>query len=141
VLGGVRIPHSRGLGGHSDADALCHAIADALLGAVGAGDIGRLFPDTDPQYKGASSINLLGIVADFVKTKGARIVNVDSMLVIEEPRVSPHFGEMRESIADALKVEPGSVSVKATRNEGMGFVGRGEGIAAFAVVVVAAARD
>ena len=137
VLGGVSIPHTRGLAGHSDADVLCHAIADALLGAVAAGDIGRHFPDTDPRYKGVSSVVLLGRVGDLVRKSGARIVNVDSVLVIEEPRVSPHFEEMRDRMAEVLRVERGAVSVKATRNEGMGFTGRAEGVAAFAVATVA----
>ena len=140
VLGGVSIPHSRGLGGHSDADVLCHAIADALLGAAAAGDIGQHFPDTDPQYRGVSSIVLLGKVGDLVRNAGAHIVNVDSVLVIEEPRVSPHFDGMRARIAEALGLERGAVSVKATRNEGMGFTGRVEGAAAFAVATVAAAE-
>ena len=137
VLGGVSIPHNRGLGGHSDADVLCHAIADALLGAVAAGDIGLHFPDTDPQYRGVSSTILLGKVRDLVRNAGARIVNVDSVLVIEEPRVSPHFDGMRDRIAQALGLARGAVSVKATRNEGMGFAGTGEGVAAFAVATVA----
>lgn len=140
VLGGVNIPHTRGLGGHSDADVLCHAVADALLGAVAAGDIGRHFPDTDPQYRNASSIALLGKVGEMVRKMGARVVNVDSVLVIEEPRVSPHFDEMRDRIAMALLLERGAVSVKATRNEGMGFTGRAEGVAAFAVATLVIAE-
>ena len=140
VLGGVSIPHTRGLGGHSDADVLCHAIADALLGAVAAGDIGLRFPDTDPQYKDVSSIALLGKVRDLVHEAGARIVNVDSVLVIEEPRVSPHFEEMRDRIAEALLLDRDAVSVKATRNEGMGFTGRAEGAAAFAIATLVTAE-
>lgn len=141
VLGGVSIPYTRGLKGHSDADVLCHAVADALLGAMAAGDIGQLFPDTDPQYKDVSSIALLGKVRDLVQGKGARIVNVDSVLIIEEPRVSPYFDEIKRRIAEALLLEPGAVSVKATRNEGMGFTGRAEGAAAFAVATVATAGN
>ncbi len=140
VLGGVTIPHDRGLGGHSDADALCHAIADALLGAVAAGDIGLHFPDTDPQYMDISSIVLLRKVRDIVLKAGVRIVNVDSVLVMEEPRVSPHFDEMRDRMAEALGLERGAISVKATRNEGMGFAGRDEGVAAFAVATVVMAK-
>ena len=137
ILGGVKIPYSRGLRGHSDADALCHALADALLGAVGAGDIGQLFPDTDPQYRGISSLTLLSKVKDLLLGKGAHIVNLDATLVLEEPPVSGYFGQMREKIASALKTGVNSVSVKATRNEGMGFVGRGEGVAALAIALVA----
>jgi len=140
VLGGVSIPHTRGLGGHSDADVLCHAVADALLGAVAAGDIGLHFPDTDPQYRSVSSIVLLGRVRDLVRKAGARVVNVDSVLVIEEPRVSPHFDEMRDRIAGALGLMREAVSVKATRNEGMGFTGRAEGVAAFAVATLVTAE-
>ncbi|MBN1504984.1 MAG: 2-C-methyl-D-erythritol 2,4-cyclodiphosphate synthase [Candidatus Eisenbacteria bacterium] len=141
VLGGVNVPHARGLGGHSDADVLCHAIADALLGAAAAGDIGTHFPDTESRYRGVSSIVLLGGVRDLVAKTGARIVNVDSVLVIEEPRVSPYFEEMRSRIAEALHVEPGAISVKATRNEGMGFIGRAEGAAAFAVATLVMAES
>jgi 2-C-methyl-D-erythritol 2,4-cyclodiphosphate synthase len=138
VLGGVKIQHSRGLSGHSDADVLCHAIADALLGSLGLGDIGQLFPDSDARYRGISSLLLLEKVGDLVRDKGARIVNVDSVLVIEEPTVSRHFGEMKKKIAGTLHVETGSISIKATRNEGMGFTGRAEGVAALAVALIAA---
>ncbi|KPJ59430.1 MAG: hypothetical protein AMJ46_11375 [Latescibacteria bacterium DG_63] len=136
VLGGVKIPFSKGLSGHSDADVLCHAIADALLGAVAAGDIGQLFPDTDARYRGISSLVLLSKVRDLVREKGGQIVNVDTMLILEEPRVSQYFGQMKERIADALQIDPGLVSVKATRNEGMGFVGRREGAVAVSVALV-----
>ena len=136
VLGGVTIPHSKGLSGHSDADVLCHAIADAILGAMAAGDIGGLFPDTDPKYKGISSLTLLSSVAELLKSKAGRIVNLDAMIILEEPCVSSHFGEMKENIGRALGIDAHAVSIKATRNEGMGFIGRGEGAAAFAVALV-----
>jgi 2-C-methyl-D-erythritol 2,4-cyclodiphosphate synthase len=126
----------RGLSGHSDADVVCHAIADALLGAISAGDIGRLFPDTDPQYRGISSLKLLSQVSDLILKREGRIVNVDAMLLLEEPRVSDRFEEMRTKIAKALEINVGSVSVKATRNETMGFVGRKEGAAAISVALV-----
>jgi len=138
VLGGVKIQHSRGLSGHSDADVLCHAIADAMLGALGLGDIGQLFPDSDAQYKGISSLVLLERVGALVRGKGARIINIDSALVIEEPPVSRYFGEMRKRIAGTLQVEIDTISIKATRNEGMGFTGRAEGVAALAVALIAA---
>jgi 2-C-methyl-D-erythritol 2,4-cyclodiphosphate synthase len=137
VLGGVTIPHSRGLSGHSDADVICHAIADAILGTLAAGDIGRLFPDTDPKYKGISSLLLLSRVTDLLTTKGGQILNLDAMIILEEPRVSPYFEEMRENIGKALRIDASTVSIKATRNEGMGFIGRGEGVAALAVALVA----
>jgi 2-C-methyl-D-erythritol 2,4-cyclodiphosphate synthase len=136
VLGGVTIPHSRGLSGHSDADVICHAIADAILGALTAGDIGRLFPDTDPKYKGISSLLLLSRVTDLLNTKGGQILNLDTMIILEEPRISPYFEEMKENIGKALRINAGTVSIKATRNEGMGFVGRGEGVVAIAVALV-----
>ncbi|UCF78473.1 MAG: 2-C-methyl-D-erythritol 2,4-cyclodiphosphate synthase [Candidatus Eiseniibacteriota bacterium] len=136
VLGGVKVLSARGLSGHSDADVLCHAIADALLGSISAGDIGQLFPDTEPEYRGVSSLVILSRVGDLLREKGVSVANVDAVLAIEEPRVSPHFDEMRENVAKALKTEPRLVSVKATRNEAMGFVGRKEGAAAIAVVLV-----
>jgi 2-C-methyl-D-erythritol 2,4-cyclodiphosphate synthase len=136
VLGGVTIPHSRGLSGHSDADVICHAIADAVLGTLAAGDIGRLFPDTDPKYKGISSLLLLSRVTDLLRTEGGRILNLDAMMILEEPRVSPYFDQMKENIRKALGIDASAVSIKATRNEGMGFVGRGEGVAALAVALV-----
>jgi len=136
VLGGVKIPYARGLSGHSDADAVCHAIGDALLGAASAGDMGQLFPGTDPEYAGISSLVLLSRVTDLLKSRGVRIVNLDAMIILEEPHVSKYFAEMREKIAAALGMDARNVSVKATRNEGMGFIGRGEGVAAFAVALV-----
>ena len=136
VLGGVTIPHPKGLKGHSDAGVLCHAIADALLGALSAGDIGQLFPDTDPQYTSISSLILLSRVRDLMEQKGARLVNVDAVLILEQPPVSEYFHEMRKNVAEALQASSSTVSIKATRNEGMGFIGRAEGVAAFAVALV-----
>lgn len=136
VLGGVEIEHERGLAGHSDADVLVHAVMDAVLGACGAGDIGGMFPDDDPAYGGASSIDLLMRVREAVLTRGFRVVNVDVVVVCEEPRVSAYSGSMCSRVADALGVEEDAVSVKGTTTEGMGFTGRGEGIAAIASVLV-----
>jgi 2-C-methyl-D-erythritol 2,4-cyclodiphosphate synthase len=136
VLGGVTVPFRRGLAGHSDADVVCHSIADALLGALALGDIGQHFPDSDPEYDGISSLVLLGRVRDVIRKRGGEIVNVDAMLIIEEPSVSQYFGRMREKIAEALGVDADSVSVKATRNEALGFVGRKEGVAALSVALV-----
>ena len=136
ILGGVKIPYARGLSGHSDADAVCHAIGDALLGAASAGDMGGLFPGTDPKYEGISSLVLLSHVTDLLESRGVRVINLDAMIILEEPHVSTYFAEMREKIAAALRIDAEIVSIKATRNEGMGFIGRGEGVAAFAVVLV-----
>ncbi len=137
VLGGVVIAHSKGLLGHSDADVLCHAIADSLLGAAALGDIGQHFPVSDPRFKGISSLTLLGKTAAMLKARGYRIVNVDSTVVAERPKVMPHARAMRANIARALGIAPGQVSVKATTNEGLGPVGRGQGICAFAVALAA----
>lgn len=135
VLGGVEIPHARGLAGHSDADVLAHAIADALLGAADLGDIGRHFPDTDPAFEGADSIALLVEVVARVRAAGWRVEHVDATVVMERPKLAPH----REAIAARLRAAVGaSVSVKATTGEGMGFVGREEGVAALAVATVVA---
>jgi 2-C-methyl-D-erythritol 2,4-cyclodiphosphate synthase len=138
ILGGVRIDHPVGLDGHSDADALTHAVIDALLGAAGLGDIGRHFPATDPKYKGASSLDLLKAAARIVKEAGYRIVNVDSTVIAEAPRLQPHLATMRDHLARALEVEPEAVSVKATSPEGLGALGRKEGIAAQAVALIEA---
>ena len=134
ILGGVLIPHDRGLTGHSDADVLTHAVIDALLGAAGLTDIGALFPDTEAAYAGADSIGLLGEVAGRL---GAPVGNVDATVVLERPRLGPHREAMRARLAEALGVPAGRVNVKATTNEGMGFVGREEGVAALAVAVLA----
>jgi 2-C-methyl-D-erythritol 2,4-cyclodiphosphate synthase len=136
LLGGVEIPGSPGLHGYSDSDVLAHAVIDAVLGAVALGDIGRHFPDTDPRYEGADSIALLRETAALVSGEGWRVVNVDSTVICEEPRIAPHAAAMAERLAGALGVETGRVSVKGTTNEGMGFLGRGEGIAALALATV-----
>ncbi len=130
ILGGVEVEHERGLAGHSDADVLTHAVIDALLGAAGMGDIGTLFPDEEERWRGADSIDLLRTV---VGTVGGRIVNVDATVVCEQPRLAPHRAEMERILAE---VTSAPVSVKATTNEGMGWIGRGEGIACIAVVAV-----
>ena len=137
VLGGVEVPHGRGLAGHSDADVLVHALMDALLGACGEGDIGAHFPDTDPQYKDISSVVLLEEVMGLVGERGYRVVNADCVVVAQEPRLSPYLDRMRDLLAATMRTEKDRVSVKATTTEGMGFAGRGEGIAAMAVVLLA----
>ena len=136
VLGGVDLPHEIGLAGHSDADVLLHAIIDALLGAAGVGDIGQHFPPVDPQWKDASSLDLLGRALVIVRDAGFEVGNVDATVIAEVPRLAPHIPAMRERIAAALGVDAGRVSVKATTHEGLGALGRGEGIAAMAVAVV-----
>jgi len=136
VLGGVEIPHSRGLDGHSDADALMHAICDALLGALGEPDIGHFFPNTDPRWKGAPSRVFLEEAARQVAQRNGRIVNVDSTLIAQAPKLYPHIPNMKENIARALGISASLVGVKATTNEGLGFAGREEGIAAMAVASV-----
>lgn len=136
VLGGLEFPGSRGLSGHSDADVVLHALMDALLGACGAGDIGEMFPDTDPAYKDASSMELLERVMGAVRERGFGVVNADVVVMCEEPRVGPHREAMRSNIAQALGIDPGAVSVKGTTTEGMGFTGRGEGIVAMAAVLI-----
>lgn len=133
ILGGVEIPHERGLEGHSDADVLTHAIIDALLGAAGLGDIGEHFPDSDERYRDADSIQLLGVALTSVIAAGFEVVNVDATVVMERPRLGPHREAIRGRLAEALGLEPGRVNVKATTGEAMGFVGRGEGVAALAV--------
>ncbi len=136
ILGGVEIPHTHGLDGHSDADVLAHAIADAVLGAIGERDIGFHFPNSDQSIRGISSLEILRKAAALVTKKGGRIVNIDSTLIAEEPKISPHVAAMRANLAAALGLESPRVGVKATTNEGMGFLGRGEGIAAMAVASV-----
>jgi len=139
VLGGVVVPHDRGLAGHSDADVLSHAIADAVLGAIGEPDIGHWFPPSDASIEGISSLRILAKAAELVAAKGGRIENIDSTLVAEEPRVMGHAPAMKAEIAAALGIEPGAVGIKATTNEAMGFIGRREGIAALAVATVSLA--
>ena len=136
ILGGVAIPHDRGLAGHSDADALTHAIVDALLGAAALGDIGQHFPDTDPRYKDADSLELLRAAVALVRGRGLAIVHVDATVMLERPKLAPHRDAMRAALAGALGVEAGQISVKATTGEGMGFVGRGEGVAVMAVATL-----
>jgi 2-C-methyl-D-erythritol 2,4-cyclodiphosphate synthase len=136
ILGGVEIPHDRGLDGHSDADVLCHAIADALLGAVGESDIGHHFPNTDESIRGISSLEILRRTNALLGVMRARAVNVDATLIAEAPKIAPHIPAMREKIAAALALEPSRVSIKATTNEGLGAIGRGEGMVAMAVATV-----
>ena len=136
VLGGVEIPHPKGLDGHSDADALMHAICDAVLGALGEEDIGHFFPNTDPRWKGAPSRVFLEAAAQQVARRNGRLVNVDATVIAEAPQIYPHLAEMKKRIADALGVTENQIGVKATTNERMGFIGRAEGIAAMAVASV-----
>jgi 2-C-methyl-D-erythritol 2,4-cyclodiphosphate synthase len=139
VLGGVTIPAERGPLGHSDGDALAHAVADAILGACALGDLGEHFPADDPRWAGADSVRLLAAVATMVRAAGYEPVNVDATVVVEAPRLSPHLGEMRRHLADALGIEPAAVSVKAKTSEGMGYTGDGSGLAAYAVASVRSA--
>jgi len=136
ILGGVDVPHTKGLLGHSDADVLLHALSDAILGAIGEGDIGRHFPDTDPTYKGADSVKLLRHVMALADAKGYRIGNVDTTIVAQRPKLASFIPQMRLNIARALSTEEERVNVKATTTEELGFAGRGEGIAAYAVALL-----
>ncbi|MBS4031718.1 MAG: 2-C-methyl-D-erythritol 2,4-cyclodiphosphate synthase [Clostridiales bacterium] len=136
ILGGVTIPYSLGLLGHSDADVLLHAIMDAMLGALALGDIGKHFPDTDPCYKGASSLHLLGEVNSLCNREGYSVGNADTVIIAEKPKLAPYIEEMRVNIARTLSITADRVSVKATTTEGLGFCGRGEGIAAQATVIL-----
>jgi len=136
VIGGVDIPHDKGLLGHSDADVLLHAICDALLGAAALGDIGKHFPDSDAKYKGIDSRELLRHVAQLLKDRGRRVVNIDATIIAEAPRMATHIPSMVANIADDLAIEPHYVNVKATTTEKLGFTGRGEGIAAQAICLV-----
>lgn len=137
VLGGVEIAHSRGLLGHSDADVLLHAITDAILGAAGLGDIGAMFPDSDPEFAGADSLELLRSAVERVAAAGWQIENIDATVIAERPKIAPYIGTMRAGIADACGVSVSVISVKGKTSERLGFVGRGEGIAAQAVVLLA----
>jgi 2-C-methyl-D-erythritol 2,4-cyclodiphosphate synthase len=137
ILGGIKIPYLYGLHGHSDADVLLHAISDALLGAIAEGDIGRHFPDTDPQYKNIRSTILLKKVMTRMREKGFHILNIDATILAQRPKLSDHIPRMVKEIADVLEIETGRVNVKATTSEGLGFAGRGEGISAYAVALVA----
>ena len=136
ILGGVTIPHDRGLDGHSDADVLTHAVIDALLGASALGDIGQHFPDSDERYRDADSMELLRTVVAMLAERGLRVAHVDTTVVMERPKLAGHREAIRASLAAALGVEPGQVNVKASTGEGMGFVGREEGVAALAVATV-----
>jgi 2-C-methyl-D-erythritol 2,4-cyclodiphosphate synthase len=136
ILGGVSVAYEKGLLGHSDADVLVHAVCDALLGAAGLGDIGMHFPDTDPQYKDISSLKLLSETCQMVAVKGFRIVNLDSILFAEAPKLGSYRQEMQASIAKAINIEPQKVNIKATTTEGMGVIGKGEGIGAMCVALI-----
>jgi 2-C-methyl-D-erythritol 2,4-cyclodiphosphate synthase len=141
ILGGIKIPYLYGLQGHSDADVLLHAISDALLGAISEGDIGRHFPDTDPQYKNIRSTILLKKVMTRIREKGVHILNVDATILAQRPKLSDHIPRMVKEIADVLEIETGRINVKATTSEGLGFAGRGEGISAYAVALVGETND
>jgi len=136
ILGGVEIPWDKGLLGHSDADVVCHALSNALLGALGEGDIGRHFPDSDLRYKGAASLELLRVVMELVKTRGFRVGNADLTILAEKPKLAPYREEMQKRLAGVLEVEPTAVNIKATTGEKMGFVGREEGMMTEAVVLL-----
>jgi 2-C-methyl-D-erythritol 2,4-cyclodiphosphate synthase len=136
-LGGIRIESDRGATGHSDADVLLHAICDALLGAAGLRDIGHHFPNTDPKYKGADSKKLLASVVSLVREKGYSVGNIDATLTLEAPKIAPHIAAMKKAIAPILGIEEDDISIKATTNEKLGYVGRQEGVNAFAVVLIA----
>lgn len=138
VLGGLTIPNARGLAGHSDADAVAHALTDAILGAAGAGNIGQLFPDDDPQWKDADSMELLRTAHELVRGRGYSLAQADLTVITELPRLAPHLGAMGAALAARLGLEAGSVNVKAKTNEGMGFIGRGEGMAVIAVALLEA---
>ena len=136
ILGGVNIPYEKGLLGHSDADVLLHAVSDALLGAAGLGDIGKHFPDTDPQYKGADSMELLRVVVSRVLEKGYRISNIDVTMIAQKPKLRPHIEAMEQNIAAAVGIAPDRVNVKATTEEKLGFTGTGEGMRCHAVCLL-----
>lgn len=137
ILGGVTIPHAMGLEGHSDADVLTHAVIDAIIGALGEGDIGRHFPDTDPAYKGVSSLLLLKTARDLMDARGFRLNNLDATVVAQEPKLAPHIEEMRRHLAEILAAPHDSINIKATTSERLGFCGKKEGMEAFAVVSLA----
>ena len=136
ILGGVEIPHSHGLEGHSDADVLCHAIADAILGAIGERDIGHHFPNTDESIRGISSLEIVRKAVDLVARHGGRVLNVDASVVTEAPKIAPHLAGMKANLAEAIGISAKRVGLKATTNEHLGFIGRGEGIATLAVASV-----
>lgn len=136
ILGGVEIPFELGLSGHSDADVLSHAICDALLGTIGAGDIGSHFPDSDPKHKDVSSLVFVKEALELVRAEDYEICNIDSVIICERPRIAPHVSDIKENLSRAMDIDDKAVSVKATTTDKMGFTGRGEGIAAYAVVLV-----
>ncbi len=136
ILGGVEVPHRKGLAGHSDGDVLIHALCDALLGAAGLGDIGQHFPDTDPQWKGARSLDLLARVVKLIGEKGLRVVQADSVVIAEVPKLAPYFASMREALARTLGIAPEQLNVKAKTTEGLEAIGRGEAMAAQAIVLL-----
>lgn len=136
IIGGVNIPYEKGLLGHSDADVLLHAISDSLLGAAALGDIGKHFPDTDPAYKGADSLVLLGSVVDLICSKGYKVSNIDATVIAQAPKMAPYIEQMRKNIADVLQVDIDCVNVKATTEEKMGFTGRKEGVSAHCVCLI-----
>lgn len=138
VLGGIEIPWDKGLMGHSDADVVCHALSNALLGAIGAGDIGQHFPDSDPQYKGASSLQLLQVVMAKVKENGFRLGNADLTIFAQKPKLAPYKAAMQQQLADILEADPTRINIKATTGEKMGYIGREEGMMAEAVVLLEA---
>ncbi len=140
VIGGVEIPYEKGLAGHSDADVLLHALCDGLLGAMGEGDIGRHFPDTDPQFRGISSLILLRRVTAILTERNLSVGNLDTMVIAEQPRIMPYIPSMRAEIARAMQIAEEKVNIKATTSEGLGFVGEGEGIAAYAAVLLVPSR-
>ena len=141
IIGGVEIPHEMGLSGHSDADVLTHAICDAVLGALGEGDIGTHFPDSDPKWKGVSSLVLLEETLKKLTGANYEIENIDSTVVCEKPRLSPHIGAIKDSLSAVTGTGPENIGVKATTTDGMGFTGRGEGIAAYAVIIIKSSGD
>ena len=136
IIGGVNVPHEKGLLGHSDADVLIHAVMDGMLGALALGDIGKHFPDTDDEYKGADSMKLLKCVNDLIESKGYEINNIDSIIIAQSPKMAPHIEKMRRNIADVLNTNIDNISVKATTEEGLGFTGRKEGIAAQSICLL-----
>jgi 2-C-methyl-D-erythritol 2,4-cyclodiphosphate synthase len=141
IIGGIEIPHEKGLLGHSDADVLLHTVADAILGAISEGDIGKHFPDTDPAYKGADSAKLLSHVWELVKEKGYKLGNIDCTIIAQRPKMAPYIPKMRQRISDLLEANLDQVNVKATTTEKLGFCGREEGIAAQAVVILKDKKD
>lgn len=141
ILGGVDIPWEKGLLGHSDADVLIHAVMDALLGAAALGDIGKHFPDTDPAYKGISSIKLLVYVAELLRKHGYAVGNIDATVIAQKPKMAPHIPQMRKNMADALGIPESKINIKATTEEGLGFTGRGEGIASQAICLLIEKQD